>query len=221
MPKCEDCGKEFDSQSGLSTHRTHKHDDSSLVELECKWCGEGFEEYESQLENEQRNCERGFCSRDCYDEWQREARQGENNSQWRGGKKTYECDWCGEEFKDYQAQRERHSTDFCSWVCFQEYREENSEGRPYYGPNWMEVRDRIKERDGVCQICGEDGSSSILDVHHIEPLRSFDNPEDANHEDNLVLLCRQHHKQVELGQLACPDPEVERQLINSASEADW
>lgn len=223
MPECEDCEEEFETKSGLSTHRTHKHDDSSVVELECKECGETFEEYESQLENEHRNSERNFCSRDCYTKWQKHARRLDPED---GKKNQYTCMQCGEEYWAWPSQKEGHpgntgDRNYCSWDCLQEWREENTEGNVYYGPNWEETVEEIHERDEVCQVCGEDGSDAILDVHHIVPIREFESYEEANDDENLVLLCREHHKQIELGQMACPDPTVEQMAVNSAAISKW
>lgn len=68
----------------------------------------------------------------------------------------------------------------------------------YYGANWTEQRDAARERDGhECQICGHAGDGRALDVHHIQPLRSFDTPEAANALDNLITLCRPCHRRWE------------------------
>lgn len=58
-----------------------------------------------------------------------------------------------------------------------------------YGSNWQEMRRKVINRDENCQVCGEDGSEHRLDVHHKEPLRNFDEPENANTMDNLMLVC--------------------------------
>lgn len=57
----------------------------------------------------------------------------------------------------------------------------------YYGSDWPETRERALERDGYeCRKCGiSDGVHQQrrgygLHVHHIQPLRTFDDPEDAN-----------------------------------------
>ncbi len=73
-----------------------------------------------------------------------------------------------------------------------------------YGPGWAAARRQVHERDEVCQLCGHDGSEQILDVHHIIPVREFDEDptatlRDAHELDNLVLLCRSCHMQVEHG----------------------
>jgi 5-methylcytosine-specific restriction endonuclease McrA len=67
-----------------------------------------------------------------------------------------------------------------------------------YGAGWSVVRDTVRSRDEVCQECGADGSTRQLHVHHIVPVRLFDDSpefeiEDAHRQGNLVLLCDKCH----------------------------
>jgi len=71
-----------------------------------------------------------------------------------------------------------------------------------YGPGWSPARDRVREREDVCQHCDHDGSVRRLEVHHIVPVRVFRNTDDlsladAHDERNLVLLCRRCHVRAE------------------------
>lgn len=77
---------------------------------------------------------------------------------------------------------------------------------PYYGADWSDIRESVLQRDGHrCTECGmsetvhqgEYGYS--LHVHHIEPIREFDHPEDANTMDNLITLCHACHMAAESG----------------------
>lgn len=75
---------------------------------------------------------------------------------------------------------------------------------PYYGKNWYKQRRAARERDGYeCVVCGmpdEEHESKFgwrLEVHHIVPVREFDEPEDANRLENLITLCRPHHQMYE------------------------
>lgn len=75
---------------------------------------------------------------------------------------------------------------------------------PYYGSNWHEQRRLALERDqNRCRRCGcstEQHRAEYgigLDVHHVQPLRTFDTPEAANDLDNLVTLCRGCHNRIE------------------------
>lgn len=75
-----------------------------------------------------------------------------------------------------------------------------------YGPGWATARDRVRERDGVCQNCDHDGSDRRLEVHHVIPVREFRDAadaaiEDAHDERNLVLLCRRCHRRADHGDL--------------------
>ena len=70
----------------------------------------------------------------------------------------------------------------------------------YYGPNWQEKRDTIRERDNYeCQNCGIDESQlpTELHIHHIQPKKTFDDIERANRESNLVALCQPCHNRWE------------------------
>ncbi|MFC7165499.1 NUMOD3 domain-containing DNA-binding protein [Halospeciosus flavus] len=74
----------------------------------------------------------------------------------------------------------------------------------YYGSGWTEARERVRDRDEVCQHCGNDGSDHLLDVHHLAPVRLFiesddHDPSDAHFDENLVLLCRPCHIRAEWG----------------------
>jgi 5-methylcytosine-specific restriction endonuclease McrA len=57
-------------------------------------------------------------------------------------------------------------------------------------------------RDGHrCQGCGvlesEYDSDLSLDVHHIRPIQTFQEPEDGNRLENLITLCRACHRRAE------------------------
>lgn len=76
-----------------------------------------------------------------------------------------------------------------------------------YGPGWSRAQRIIRERDSVCQNCGADDDDALLDVHHIVPLRLFENKDgatksDAHHPANLILLCRPCHLNVHHGDLS-------------------
>ncbi|WP_458207194.1 HNH endonuclease [Haladaptatus sp. NG-SE-30] len=78
-----------------------------------------------------------------------------------------------------------------------------------FGSNWFRLREQVRERDEVCQVCCEDGSNHMLDVHHIVPRTEFEVVEHSNTLYNLVLLCRSCHKRVEHRSIPCPHPETE------------
>jgi 5-methylcytosine-specific restriction endonuclease McrA len=90
--------------------------------------------------------------------------------------------------------------------------------REWYGPGWTVARERVRERDGVCQHCGEDGQERDLHVHHLVPVRRFQETPEANVDDahclsNLVLLCNECHGLAEHGRI-----DVSSGLDSSATE---
>lgn len=74
-------------------------------------------------------------------------------------------------------------------------------GKPKrYGHNWERQREKAIQRDEEqCRVCGmsrqkhREKYGRDIDVHHIDPIVSYDNPEDANELDNLITLCRDDH----------------------------
>ena len=75
-----------------------------------------------------------------------------------------------------------------------------------YGPNWRVQRARVRARDRYCcASCGApEPHSCEHDVHHKIPFRAFgyvpglnDRYLEANHLDNLMLLCRACHRRLE------------------------
>ena len=64
-----------------------------------------------------------------------------------------------------------------------------------YGPLWSQIRKNILERDQLrCQICGIQGDSASLHVHHKVPFRTFSSPLEANRAENLITLCPTCHR---------------------------
>lgn len=64
----------------------------------------------------------------------------------------------------------------------------------YRGERWVEAKKAAHQRDRVCQSCG---SSDDLHVHHIRPVRTFDDYTDAHDINNLVVLCSSCHRKWE------------------------
>jgi len=60
----------------------------------------------------------------------------------------------------------------------------------YSGERWEEARKAALARDRVCQDCGTDED---LHVHHIRPVRTFEDYQDAHGLSNLVVLCSTCH----------------------------
>jgi len=123
-----------------------------------------------------------------------------------------ECEQCGEMFT-VLTQYDRYPCRFCSHDCLCDWMsDEMYEGeRPpnVYNGDWLSVRNAALERDThECQICGKpkEDIGHEPDVHHIEPIRTFDDPQDAHEITNVITLCRRCHRNVEVGNFDCPEP---------------
>jgi hypothetical protein len=74
----------------------------------------------------------------------------------------------------------------------------------YSSREWREKRaDAIKRDAGRCRICGmsvvehfEEYGRSI-DVHHIKRVDDFEDPSNSHFLENLITLCRKHHREYE------------------------
>lgn len=78
---------------------------------------------------------------------------------------------------------------------------------PYYGSEWSMARRKARRRDEVCQNCGAGDETARLEVHHVIPLRLFEQSDiaeknDAHDLSNLVTLCRACHMEAEHGDLS-------------------
>ena len=64
-----------------------------------------------------------------------------------------------------------------------------------YGSQWPKIRKTILERDEYrCQLCGAQGTSANLHVHHKVPFRTYNSIMEANQPGNLVTLCPICHR---------------------------
>lgn len=114
------------------------------------------------------------------------------------------CTLCKVAFDDPNDGRERTSgLIFCSLKCCNTYRRGPNNpawrgGHPaYYGQDWPSVRKAARDRDKVCRRCKTPPGCRELDVHHIIPVSSFPNPNDANTLSNVLALCHPCHMHVE------------------------
>jgi 5-methylcytosine-specific restriction endonuclease McrA len=72
------------------------------VEIECDFCGKSITKPPSEVES----AEHHFCDRECYGNWRSE---GEDS------RLVLECDYCGTEYRRYEASlREDQTNTFCS-----------------------------------------------------------------------------------------------------------
>ena len=136
-----------------------------------------------------------------------------------------QCEHCRTELQVTESRlNDRTRGVFCDQSCHGEWMSENivggdhhawRGGRVTYGAGWSGVRRRALRRDGCrCQLCGktDDDIGRNPDVHHIEPVRTFENPVDAHRLENVVCLCRSCHGSVENGSAEPPTPSAEGQF---------
>ncbi|SFB74115.1 HNH endonuclease [Halobiforma haloterrestris] len=130
----------------------------------------------------------------------------------RGERVTEPCRACGTDLEVRPKRLEKRERGvFCTLECYGEWLSEHVvgpdhhqwEGGPIeYGRQWWRVRRRALERDDYeCQYCGatREQIGRNPDVHHLEPVRSFDRPEEAHTLSNVVSLCRRCHRRAEAG----------------------
>jgi hypothetical protein len=190
--------------------------------INCDWCGDKTEKYPSNI------TENNFCSRECYNSWNSEQKKGSGNPMWEDAKVEVTCDECGSSFERLEEYISENK--FCSNECrlnwfgreFESPSPMYGEDNPawsggydgYYGQNWNEERrNTLDAAEYKCELCGQSREEHYgeygfdLDVHHRIPVRAFDNVEDANFQENLVVCCRNCH-QSKLEQSPVPHNDI-------------
>ncbi|MBO4249470.1 HNH endonuclease [Halomicrobium sp. IBSBa] len=101
------------------------------------------------------------------------------------------------------------------------------EQRAVYGKNWDEQRRKALSRDRYrCQHCGltigdtDSRPQDQLHVHHIVPIRWFDEPELGNHLLNLITLCPQCHRKWESSLVSDIDLDALQAEIRELAQDD-
>ena len=205
MPSCPTCGSEYDTVCGMKIHHTKSHGESIAgFETECTWCGETIvKKKESEADGN------SFCDHICQGKWTSESRE-ESASCATKEKVSKACAGCGEPIERYESQFYTEDT-YCSHQCRGEtlYKGDNNPNwkketatQISYSGDWEEARQEALERAKGCCEHPECGKSDFLDVHHIVPYKMIDDAKRANSLENLLVLCRRHHKQLEPGNWA-------------------
>lgn len=222
---CEGCGKTFSRLKSNITEGTKHHyccreckieaNKAQKVKRVCKQCGKHFEVYKSSLEKS--NTSGNFCCRKCYDEYQKTL-TGKKNRKYK--RITVECPNCGKEIKTTPYKARTRKNVFCSWECKCAYHHNYTDGEK--NANWKGGASRYRgdfeyvKRDhfSKIQFCALCGTTKDINIHHIIPYRMTQD----NGLDNLIPLCRRHHKIVENATLPfyemMEDKEYAKQLLN-------
>lgn len=203
LVSCDTCGTDFRKQrKKVRKHPNHYCSDKcrckgrrNRIQVDCEECGEGVTVIKSYAEK----YDSIYCSNSC-----------------RINKFSTECAYCGKSIKKHGYEKERSDDFFCSAECNGKYKQKHGTvrgenngmwsggGVNYYGENWKEQRNKTLERDNYrCVVCGMDDDThhekygKQLHVHHVEPLRLFDDKCDANKLENLITMCSVCHKEWE------------------------
>lgn len=207
---CSGCGAEFydpkarreycdDCNPNAGEHNGNWRD--AAESAACDRCGREFAYYPSDKKGV-------YCST-CVESAEGALPSDESSSD---GRLDASCEHCGESLRVYPSRLEGdgHGV-FCDRSCHGSWLAENVVGPDHhqleggdieYGDGWWQVRRQARERDDhTCRNCGTTRADleRNLDVHHIDPVRSFTDPADAHTLDNVVTLCRPCHRRIEAG----------------------
>lgn len=216
---CVDCGSEFyDPKSrrkycdscNPNAGRNNGNWSDATETAACRTCGSEFEYYPS-------NKDGVYCDA-CVTE--ADGLLPENPAEKR--RVETECTHCGSTMRVVPSRStDREHGVFCSRTCHGEWLSEHVVGSEHhqweggtieYGGSWWQVREAALARDDYrCQQCGLSRTQLDRnpDVHHIERVRDFEDPEEAHRLSNVVTLCRSCHRRVEEGDLPVPTPATE------------
>lgn len=198
---CDDCNP------NAGEHNGNWKDKKSTAT--CESCSTTFSYYSSNKNGK-------YCQ-DCV-----ESAEGllPENPQEKEPRVFVECRYCGQKKSVLPSQEDNKERGFyCNLNCYGRWLSENIigsnhhqwEGGPIdYGQSWWSIRRAARERDNYeCQICGQskDELGRNPDVHHLTPVRKFDNVEEAHTMDNVVTLCRSCHRHVEVGEITPNDED--------------
>lgn len=196
---CPTCGRDdFSDDSYMKKHHSMAHDESiSGFTTTCTYCGDTI------IKDVKEHAEgRSFCDQECMGDW-RSEQTGEDAMNWQGGIEPRTCPICGTTHTPKQS-----SVRTCSDECYRKRQSELTSGHKnprwngghdeWYGSTWPEKRQEIRERDdNTCQNC-RDSFDYNIPVHHIIPVREFDDPNDAHFDENMIQLCRTCHPKLEV-----------------------
>lgn len=204
------CNRECSDEWRSENQFGENHPGYTKKEVECGYCGDSLKRKKSDRENH----EILFCSHDCRWDYFRENDGYEWEEHWNTNRVTVECEWCGDSLYRIESHANYDNHNFCDHDCYGQWRSENiyGEGHPdykentrkHYGASWVVARENRIEKDGYeCRACGmtrEEHKARYgrdLPVHHVIPLRKFDDRETGHSIDNLVTACDACHSRFE------------------------
>jgi len=181
----------------MKVHHSKVHDESISGEpVNCDWCGDTFRTNKYRIENQETH----FCDRDCQTSWQADNWSGDSSP--RSTLEEVDCKVCDDAILRPKWQREQNDDFLCSEECrglmMSDLHYKGGYKRDE-GKGWRRLKRRTREKyNHTCQACGEKcRDDKHHAVHHIKPIREFDEATKANFESNVTLLCRHCHKPIE------------------------
>jgi hypothetical protein len=216
---CPSCDDKFDSETGMVIHHKLSHG-KSLVEktsiCSIDDCTNEFSYYPSEKE--------GTICPECIKDGKNVYHAGtlkKKDIYKPNVNVEYEdvvCYSCGEE-DSVMPSRVSGDVYTCSRKCLDEYNSQRMKGEnnPRYKDGgsrgstydrvWRSVKRKAIDRDGgTCCICDSDES---LHVHHLKPVRTFENSENAHFLSNAITLCDKCHPKVEHGKIEISDSLID------------
>lgn len=200
LEKCPTCGTGYTNEQGVKLHHSREHNESiAKTDIICQRCGEFYKEVYECNADSYSNCD------ECREQVQRERVSGERNPMHGTGEFVeFDCLNCGEHHR--RPARTNTPDVYCDKECRDAH--QTGENNPmynggkehYYGPEWEQQREKALERDNYrCQSCGKSNEQATiaLNVHHIQPYKTFDDKKNAHELCNLVCLCISCHNKWE------------------------
>jgi 5-methylcytosine-specific restriction endonuclease McrA len=193
----------------MKKHHYYSHGESIAKDsANCSSCGSTFEYYPSDKKGV-------FCPSCADNSWGNQNlvnRKGRDHPNYNSVKVF--CSNCDSEI--YVSESNLTEKNYCDMRCYADHRSKFQQGEKnpnykggeyrsseFYQGDWQRIRRECIERDGgKCRLCEED--KGIIDVHHIEPVREFDKPNNAHTLDNVVCLCRSCHLSIDHGDESIP-----------------
>lgn len=121
-----------------------------------------------------------------------------------------ECRHCGGSFRIFRSRlsgKTNASGNYCSRKCYDGFLRAGSD-RTRFSCGWKAARREALQRNPFCACCG---TRRRLEVHHMVPWRISH----THVQDNLIPLCKRHHKLVEHSHLSIEyiDMPIETMLL--------
>lgn len=119
--------------------------------------------------------------------------QWEGNSERRQAQAQRRDEWQGSQ---YHLKHGEHKDETLEKMSQVKIGEDNPNWSGGYDGNytahtgWRRIREKVIQRDRVCWGCG---LPYRLQVHHVTPVREFEDPADAHTMDNLITVCQWCH----------------------------